>query len=215
MEMRIITLIFFSLMMNSCISKKEVSNDIELKIQNEIVRNNGMLTMLIINNTQCNYYLPILNSPESEKWKFMLSAKENSFFFLYMCTYNAEEAPINWYTPNCFNEHLLDEESNKLNALWEQKKKNIGITDLILIPAGETITIEIPVKLHLDISKYCFWEIENYKEEDKLLISFRYPDKSLHTISDFITLNTIKALKQKGYRLYDKSMESNKVILIK
>ncbi|WP_189328124.1 hypothetical protein [Flavobacterium sp. LM4] len=40
-----------------------------------------------------------------------------------MCTYNAEEAPINWYTPNCFNEHLLDEESNKLNALWNRRRK--------------------------------------------------------------------------------------------
>ncbi|OOV13043.1 hypothetical protein BXU10_23660 [Flavobacterium sp. LM4] len=84
MEMRIITLIFFSLMMNSCISKKEVSNDIELKIQNEIVRNNGMLTMLIINNTQCNYYLPILNSPEVKNGNLCCPPKRIVFFPLYV-----------------------------------------------------------------------------------------------------------------------------------
>lgn len=215
MKVMIITLIWISFMMNSCMSKKEVGNDIELKIKNKIVKDNSIVTLLINNNTRYNYYLPILNSPESEKWKFMLSTKENSFFFIYMCTYNAQGTLINWHTSNCFDEHSFDEDSNGLNEFWEQKKKSIGIKDLILLRAGESKSIEMPVKLHVDISKDCSWDIENYREEKKLEISFRYPDKSSNIESEFLNLEIVKALKKKGYRLYDKSIESNKILLIK
>jgi hypothetical protein len=214
MEIKRAVIICVSLIVYSCSSKKQVENKIELKIENQILSNNSRINVLIINNTRYNYYLPILNSPESEKWKYMLSSKENSFFFLYMRAYTRGGSVLDWRTTNCFDEHSENDESELLDILWENKKKNIGIEDLILIPAGKTVTIDVPVKLHVDISKHCSWEIPNYKKEKELLISFSYSDKSQYSVQDFLTSNTIEKLKKMRYRLYDKSMESNKVVLL-
>lgn len=79
--MKTITLAFFLfLLLNSCASKKEMSRDIEFRIIDKFIADNSFITLEIRNKTASNYYLPIINSPESEKWKYILSSDQNRFF---------------------------------------------------------------------------------------------------------------------------------------
>lgn len=73
--MKTITLAsFLFLLLNSCASKKEMSRDIEFTITDKSIADNSFINLQISNKTASNYYLPIINSPESEKWKYELSS---------------------------------------------------------------------------------------------------------------------------------------------
>lgn len=77
--MKIIALSYFLfLSFNLCVVQKSRTN-IEFTIVKDIVQENSSIWLLINNKTSSNYYLPIINSFESERWKYMLSRDE--FFF--------------------------------------------------------------------------------------------------------------------------------------
>ena len=205
---------FLLLFLNSCALKKEIDRDIEFKIMDKSVKDNSLITLLIKNNTTSNYYLPIINSSESEKWKYILSADENSFFFIYKIVYNSENKEKNWSSGNCFAESIIDEELEKLHELWKQKKKSMEVKDLILLKSSESIKIKVLININLKITKECSWELENYKNEEELYTTINYPKKDSELADKFLSPKTVDNLKQMGYELYDKEINSNKVSLI-
>lgn len=213
MIMKTITLAsFLFLLLNSCASKKEMSRDIEFTITDKSISDNSFINLEISNKTASNYYLPIINSPESEKWKYELSSDENRFFFIYKVGYNSIDEKRHWSSVDC-NYDIIDTESDKLNELWKKKKTTITSKDLILLKSGESIKIKVPMNLHIKISKYCNWELEGYKSE-KLHIGINYPKKEKELATKFLSTKTLDSLKQMGYELYDKEVNSNKVPLI-
>lgn len=125
-----------------------------------------------------------------------------------------EKKDLGWKTSNCFDEHIIDEEMEKLCELWKQKKKSIEVKDLILLKSGESIKIKVPINLNLKITKECSWELENYRNEKELNIAINYPKKEKELASKFLSPKTLDSLKQMGYELYDKEINSNKVPLI-
>lgn len=210
--MKAITLVFFLfLLLNSCASKKEMRKDIEFTITDKSIKDNSFVNLQISNKTSSNYYLPIINSPESEKWKYELPSEQNRFFFIYKVGYNFNNEKRNWFSVDC-NYDIIDTESDKLNTLWEKKKTTIISKDLILLKSGESIIIKVPMNLHIKISKYCNWELEGYKNE-KLDIGINYPKKEKELATKFLSSKTLDSLKQMGYKLYDKEVTSNKVPL--
>jgi hypothetical protein len=121
---------------------------------------------------------------------------------------------FNWYTKNCFAEHVIDTEMEKLEEVWKEKKNRIKSKDLILLKSGETRKIKIPMNFYIKISKYCNWELDNYKNEKELHIGITYPKKEKELATKFLNLKTLDSLKKMGYELYDKEINSNKVPLI-
>lgn len=203
----------FIIFLNSCFAQNEFKNDIKFTIVNNVVKDNSHITLLISNNSPYNYYLPILNSFESERWKFMLSTDENNFFFIYIVAYNSNGNILDWHSDNCYGDHIIDQDLNNLYDQWQQKKKNISIKDLILLKSGENIKIKAPINLQIKYSKDCLWEIENFKNEKELKITFYYRAKQSELISRFLDSQTIEKLNLMNYKLYDKEIESNKVRL--
>lgn len=212
MKTIILTSILF-LFLNSCASKKETNRDIQFKIIDKFINDNSFINLKISNKTTFNYYLPIIYSSDSEKWKYMMSANENKFFFIYKVGYNFNDEEKHWSSNNCFAEHVIDTEMEKLHELWKQKKKSIAIKDLILLKSGESIKIKVPINLDIKISKDCTWELENYRHEKKLKIAINYPQKEKELANNLLNLKTLDSLKQMGYELYDKGINSNKVPL--
>jgi hypothetical protein len=210
--MKIMTFIFY-LFLNSCFAQNEFKKDIKFAIVNNVVKDNTYITLLISNNSSYNYYLPILNSFESERWKFMLSTDESNFFFIYMVAYDSNGKSLKWHSDNCYGDHVIDEDLNKLYDQWQQKKKNISIKDLILLKAGDHIKIRVPINLQIKYSKDCFWEIEDFKNEKKLTITYYYRAKQSELISRFLDSQTIQNLNLMNYKLYNEEIESNKVQL--
>lgn len=207
-----VTMVVFFLILNPCFAQKKLKNDIEFKILDKVARDNSCVSLLIKNNSSYDYYLPIINSFESERWKFMLPKDESSFFFIYMTVYNVDDKIIKWHSDNCYSEHFRDENLSMFNDQWVQKRKNIRVEDLILLKAGERKKFKVPVHLKVKLSDDCFWEIENYKEEE-LKFTYYYRKKQSEMIYSFLDEKIIKKLEQLKYKLYDKEVESNKVRL--
>ncbi|MFB9108377.1 hypothetical protein [Flavobacterium gyeonganense] len=202
---------FLFLLLHSCASKKEMSRDIEFIITDKSIVDNSFINLKISNKTTLNYYLPIINSPESEKWKYELSSDQNRFFFIYKVGYNFNNEKRHWISENCIAER--DVELEESYELWNKKKESIGVKDLILLKSGESIKIKLPMNLHIEISKYCNWELKSYKTE-KLSIGINYPNKEKESAVKFLNSKTLDSLKQMGYKLYDKEINSNKVPLV-
>ena len=202
--------LILALFFNSCASKKEMSKEIEFAIIDKSVKDNSFINLQISNKTSLNYYLPIINLPESEKWKYELSSDQNRFFFIYKVGYNFNNEKRHWISENCISER--DVELEESYELWNKKKKSIGVKNLILLKSGESIKIKVPMDLHIKISKFCNWELEGYKSE-KLDIGINYPNKDQELAIKFLSSKTLDSLKQMGYELYDKEINSNKVPL--
>lgn len=90
----------------------------------------------------------------------------------------------------------------------------INSKDFILLKSGENIKIKVPMNLHIKISKYCNWELENYRNEKDLKIAINYPKKDRELATKLLSSKTLDSLKLMGYELYDKEINSNKVSLI-
>ena len=202
---------FLFLLLNSCSSKKEMNRNVEFTITDKYITDNSYINLKISNTTTFNYYLPIIYSSDSEKWKYMMSANENKFFFIYKVGYSFNDEKKHWFSIDCSAE--IDKELEMIDELWKKKKKTIATKDLILLKSGESIKIKVPMYLYIKISKYCNWELEGYKSE-KLDIGINYPKKEKELSTKFLNLKTLDSLKQMGYELYDKEINSNKVPLI-
>ena len=211
--MKTITLYtFLFLLLNSCASIKKMHKDIEFKIIDKSTIDNSFINFEISNKTKFNYYLPIIKSFENQKWFFILPFEEHSFFSILLVINNGNKN-FSWKTDNCFAESIIDEEMEKLDEIWKQKKKSIDIKDLILLKSGQSVKIKVPINLYIKISKYCNWELENYRNEKELHIGINYPKKDRELATKFLSSKTLDNLKQMGYELYDKEINSNKVPL--
>jgi hypothetical protein len=202
---------FLFLLLNSCSSKKEMNRNVEFTITDKYIVDNSLINLNISNKTASNYYLPIINLDEGEKWRYILSSDQRRFFFIFKVGHNYAADERNWFSIDCLAE--IDKELEMIDELWKKKKKTITTKDLILLKSGESIKIKVPMNLYIKISKYCNWELEGYKSE-KLDIGINYPKKEKELATKFLSRKTLDSLKQMGYELYDKEINSNKVSLI-
>lgn len=208
-----VTAISFFLFLNLCFSQEKRAKDITFEIVDKVLKNNSYAKLLISNNSSYNYYLPILNSVDSEKWNFMLPTNETSFFFVHMIVYNFGNENLSWRSNNCFDEDV-DPISRSFDEKWMQKKKSIKIEDFILLKAGQKKVINVPINLQVKLSNDCFWEIKDYKNEKELKVTYYYRKKQGELESLFLSSEILNKLKQLNYKLYNLEIESNKVNLI-
>jgi len=207
------TVISFFIFLNLCFSQEKKAKDITFKILDKVLKNNTYAKLLIRNDSSHNYYLPILNSPDSETWNFILPSDETSFFFAHMIVYNFNNENLSWQCNNCF-EKDLDPIWRTFDEKWMQKKNNIKIEDFVLLKAGERKVINVPINLKVKLSNDCFLEIKDYKNEKELKVTYYYRKKQEGWTSLFLDSQILKKLEQLNYKLYDLEIESNRVKLI-
>jgi len=181
---------------------------IEFTITDKTITDNSFITLLINNKTLSDYYLPIINTEEAVKWDLMLPFEEKSFFFLITVFFNDSIKEIPWVTQDCDNFGSSDE----LYQLWIQKKKKLEVKDLILLKSGDSLTIRLPVKLSVKLSKDCTW-ILHYNNKKVLNTSLIYTKKEIVLESKYLNRKTLKTLKRMGYKLYTDEIVSNNVTL--
>ena len=201
-------MLFLSLNISSYAFDNRNIDKIEFTITDKNLIDNSFITLLINNKTSSDYYLPIINTAEAVKWDLMLPFEERSFFFLIAVFFNDSTKEIPWVTQDCDNFGRSDE----LYQLWIQKKKKLEVKDLILIKSGDSITIRLPVKLSVKLSKDCTWKL-HYDEKKVLNTSLIYSKKEIVLESKYLNRKTLKTLKRMGYKLYTDEIISNNVIL--
>jgi len=202
------------LFLNVCFSQEKKVNSITFKIIDKVLKNNTSAKLLISNNSTYNYYLPILNTLDSEEWNFILPADETSFFFVHMIVYKSNGESLSWHSNNCFGGDL-DIAWRDFDEKWKQKKKNIKIEDLILLKAGQKKIINLPINLQVKLSKDCFWEFIGYKNEKELKLTYYYRRKQAELVPVFLGSEILKKMEKLNYKLYNMEIESNKVKIIK
>jgi hypothetical protein len=205
---------FLFFLVSSCAPKKQIHRTIEFTIKDKSTANNSFINLKISNKTASNYYLPIVNLVENKELEFILPLEEKNFFCIYKVFTNDTTKEFNWYTKNCFAEHAIDTEMERLEEAWIEKKKSITSKNLILLKSGGSIKIKVPMNLFIKISEYCNWELENYRNVKEVHIGITYPKKEKELATKFLSLQTLDSLKQMGYELYYKEIRSNKIPLI-
>lgn len=203
-------LLFLSLLLNSCISKKISANDVSFRIIDTILQDSSYARLQISNNTGKNFYFPILNTGESEKWSHMLSSRENRFFFMYPVFYDSSNQKKDWVTENCLSDRDIEMES--LDQLWRKKKQAISIKDLLLLKSGENIIIKVPVKVQVKVSENCIWKLSGSTAHDDLKVEIAYLKKEKELALQLLSSETLDSLNRIGYELYESELRSNKVI---
>jgi hypothetical protein len=189
-----------------------VHNDkIEFIIKDKYITDKSFITLLITNKTSINYYLPIINSSESEKWRFILSKNENSFFFLDKNIYDKDGNQLLWHNVNY---EMEDPVLRKLDDHWVMKRKNIKAKDFFLLNSGDSLIIKIPMNLLIKISDNLVWSPNNFEKEDTLYVSLLYRKKSILLQNELLNKKNIEKLKKMGYKLYTDEIISNKVFVI-
>ncbi|WP_207423565.1 hypothetical protein [Desertivirga brevis] len=207
---RLILALFFMILFTSCALKKKSATDIEFRIVDRTIKEDLPVTLKISNKTRTNYYFPVITSLNSEKWRYMLSADENRFFFLHPICFDFKENERYWSSDNCFAEHKVDSELVLLNQLWEEKKQKIEPKDLILIKSGQSVNISVPISAALKITENCSWELQKDRGEKCLKLAINYFAKNEEVVNKFLNMEVIEALKKMGFELYSKEINSNR-----
>jgi len=175
--------------------------EIKFTITNKYLNNHSFITLLIKNKTETNYYLPIINSPESEN---------RIFFFLRIICSDMFSKEFAWHSLIDTNQ---DKEEELLFKSWHKKKKSIDFKDFILLKSGDSTTIKVPMNLGIYISKNSFWEIKDYDNNSKINIAIVYHKKEAGVEDKLLSKNTIRKIKRMGYKLYTDEIISNNVTL--
>lgn len=201
----LLTLLIMSLNLYS----EKKSKGIQFSILNKDVKNSDSIKLLIKNTSVTNYYLPIINTPESEKLEFIVSSKDRVFFFNGLIFIDSISKVVLWHSDLTSTEDL---ELNLLSDSWENKKANITVNDLILLKHGDSVLLKIPINLKIVVSKKRIWKLEDYKKVEKVYILYHKKDFDME--KKCLNKNTIEKLKELGYKLYTDEIISNSVKFI-
>jgi len=184
---------------------------IKFTITDKYLKDHSFITLLIKNTSDTNYYLPIINSSESEKWQFITSSNDKIFFFLGINCSNMLSKEYLWHSIVDTNE---DKEEDLLFKLWDKKKKSIDERDFILLKSGESTIIKVPVNLIVTISKLSFWELKEYDKRSESKVAIKYLKKEAGLEEELLSKKTVCKLRRMGYKLYTDEIISNDAILV-
>lgn len=204
----------FLLLLFICASlngKSIQTEKIYFSISNRINDNHfSYVNLKIQNKTKKKYYLPAIYSNDSEKWHLLISPKVSDFFFFSPIFSDNQINSYSWTTTELYESVLYN---NVYLESWEKKKNLININDLILLKAGESVEIKIPMNLSLQISDYCVWRLDNYDYLSKLNACVIYSKKDKSVERELLHGEIILKLNCMGYSLYVDEIISNKIIV--
>jgi len=206
---KIIFLLFLSTTIYTTLLNAE--NGIEFIIKDYTIKDSSFINLLIKNKSTINYYLPLLNTIETEKWLFIIKNEDSKFFFLDRNYYDSKGNTLNWRSRNS---KMKIDKLEKLTENWRKKKKSIQSKDLIMINSGDSLIIKVSINLFVKITDSLTVFPRNFDKKDSLFVRLIYNSKSLDMEKNCLSKKTINKLKQLGYKLYTKKIISNSVNFI-
>jgi hypothetical protein len=185
---------------------------VEFVIKNKFIQDSSYVNLLVKNNTSTSYYLPIIESPETEKWKFVVRGEEGKFFFLEKTYSDSIKNNMPLYSDDCITGG--NEEQFDFETLWDARKSKISVDDIVCLRPGDSATLKIPIHLIVKLADYCKWQIQgyNYKSNIWLVLRYEYKVKPDEFLS--LSANTINELHRRGFSLYTDEIISNRVKVI-
>ncbi len=198
---------YFIILTSTYASESKNESGLQFIINEDSIDENSYITVLIKNNSSIDYYLPILETEETLQWDLLYTVEARKFFLIntFFLDENMDEIP--WYTDNCHDPSEIDD----FHAIWRQKIKRIRADDMILLRSGDSTTIKIPIRLSVNYSEYCVWQLLDYELLDKVNVCIVYEQKTEEMVKNFLSKGTKYKLKRMGYELYTNKIVSDTV----
>ncbi|WP_010254394.1 hypothetical protein [Myroides injenensis] len=183
---------------------QNIEGDISLRILNDDIKDNSMVTLIIENNSNYDYWFP---------WDVSELA------------YNATLAGAYESTVFLIDQHLVDKENNsdipliieansnidKVFEKWKAKTATKKINDFIVVKAHDFISLKIPFKLNYSLVPAWYSQEEMEKGEFEYFVSYQFIPKIVERIFGDKYLQ----IEQKGYHIYTHPLNSNKIKVTK
>lgn len=205
--------IFAILILISCSSKKlqneKHKSEIEMIIQNEQVKDSTNISIVIQNNSDKKYFLPIDTLLYRET---LMLERANSFFFMKEIITDKKNQQLT-QALTIYMSIYADSKHNPFNK-WNQKVKNKAPKDMLLLNPKQKISISFPYTLKKESEYFdsnSQYEITNRNEPH--FIHYEYNAKVEH-VKLLLKPALIDSMKIIGYELYTGKIVSNKVPLI-
>ncbi len=209
--MKTISFLLVSLLLFSCaLFNNEDNKTIQFLIQNKSISKKDTIKLKIVNNSNKNYYLPILNNDLCNKYHFHVAGSVSSLLFIYNGIKTEKGIEKLWFSDNCNYNADLEE----LDKKFENFKNNISIKDIVLLKPKKSIVIKIPFDLVIFSTNNCTWTIKDINENEKYKLYLFYNKNSQAVADAILNKSLLNSLKEIGYELYGKEIISNKVPLI-
>lgn len=193
----------FLFSISSCIAQNK-EGDITLRILNDDIKDNSMVTLIIENNSDYNYWFP---------WDVSELA------------YNATLAGAYESTVFLIDQHLVDKENNsdipliieansnidKVFEKWKAKIATKKINDFIIVKAHDFISLKIPFKLNYSLVPAWYSQEEMENGEFEYYVSYQFIPKIVERMFG----DKYQKIQQKDYQVYTHPLNSNKIKVTK
>ena len=196
-----------------CVSQKTEKNEIDFIITRQVEKD-SIINLKIINRSSNSYVLPIMIFPEHEKINYIVGAGDRCLFFIQINVYDENGNISNWICDDCFPEHNTNEwqEIDRLDSLWRERKKNLNLTDLIILKPKETKIFKISFNPVIKVTNRSIFQLTNNVKTGKQYIELSYFGENAEYPAAI--LPTLEKLAEKeNYKIYKQRITSNKVLL--
>ncbi|OCB75406.1 hypothetical protein [Flavobacterium crassostreae] len=188
-----------------CISSKQIKKDeLEFRILNKLINDNSNFDVELINRSTKDYYI-LLDTTSSYNKLAPISASE----FLYLTNIGIKD--------DCNNEidiELVDYECYN-NLMHKDFKYKIKVKNILKIKSKQRVYFKIPFKMKTKINDNCWYGYQKEKmKKTAKYFCFLISPKLDEYLKQRLPIEIKDSLKQMGYELYDKEINSNKVPLI-
>ena len=185
---------------------------VEFVIKNKFIQDSSYVDLLVKNKTSTSYYFPIIESPETDKWRFLIWGELGKFFFLEKTYTDSINNNKSWYSDDCITGG--EKEQSEFESLWDARKSLIRADDIICLRPGDSVTLKIPIHLIVKFADYCKWQIKDYDYKSNIWLVLRYEFKVQPDEFLALSANTINELHSRGFSLYTDEIISNRVKVI-
>lgn len=196
--MRKLTIIVLNLFWISSSAQKE--SDLKFIILNKSVEDRDCLNIYIENKSSKDYYILF------DKKKTIRHFTTNEVYYTNIVLSDDKNTVIDDEITNyqCYDAETEDKLKELTNKI-----------EIIKIKSAQKIKFKIPFLMKTKVNDYCWYgyQKEFMSKKNKYFVSFEYK-MYIETDKDIIPISTKDSLKQMGYELYNKEINSNKVPLI-
>lgn len=202
------------LILTACAAQKGEKKDIDFIITNRVLTD-SVIHFKVVNNSAVAYILPIMIFPEHEKINPIVPAGERSLFFVHTTIYNENDDLMQWYCYDCFPHHNTEEDRQleRLDNLWKERKKDLKLTDLVVLKPKETKIFEIIFRSEIEVTDNSIFRINGINSSDKYYVRLSYSGENTEYPAS-ITPKLEELAEQLGFKIYKKGIVSNKVLLL-
>ena len=204
-------IIIIVVVLYSCVSMKNIGENVSFKIIDDKFYKDSTYVRLKINNHSKNdYFFPINYSEDSEKcYNYLASAYDKNYLYLAKIITNIKNDTMMWEETGwgCTSVEMMEKIEHLSNSCHNRIKK------FVFVKSNSSTIIKVPVSLKVELFNGEYDKVENYDSIDtnNYFLSLYYHKKDLEYAPIHIDQKILDSIYKQGYKLYQNDISSNKI----